>query len=282
MKRLKSFNIRSSEGRKQRVDVVFEDEQLVVINKPGGLRVIPDRWNPDLPNLWQLLQARYANLHQQTGQHVWVVHRIDAPTSGLVIFAKTAEMHRGLSLMFERNQIEKTYLAIVRGKPPEMQGTIDLPLQQHPTRKKYMMVHEKGKSAVTDYKVRERFQHFCLLEVKPRTGRTHQIRVHLQAIGCPLAVDPLYGETESIHISNLKRDVVKRAAEWEETRPVLMSRLSLHAYQLKFVDPLSGEERYFEAPIPKDFLALLKSLRKWDALAPQTKTLEILPQIEKP
>ncbi|NOX38904.1 MAG: RluA family pseudouridine synthase [Calditrichaeota bacterium] len=281
MKRLKSFNIRSPEGRKQRVEVVFEDEHLVVINKPGGLRVIPDRWNPELPNLWHLLQARYQDLYQQSGQHVWVVHRIDAPTSGLVIFAKTAEMHRGLSVMFEKNQIEKTYLAIVSGEPPETQGTIDLPLQQHPTRKKYVIVHEKGKPAVTDYAVRERFQHFCLLEVKPRTGRTHQIRVHLQAIGCPLAVDPLYGEAESIQISNLKRDVVKRRAEWEETLPVLMNRLSLHAYRLKFVDPLSGEEREFEAPIPKDFLALLKALRKWDALPPQTETLDILPHLEK-
>ncbi len=277
MKRLKSFTIRSPEGRKQRIEVIYEDEHLVVINKPPGLRVIPDHWNPDLPNLWRLLQDRYHKLDPQPGRSVWVVHRIDAPTSGVVVLAKTAEMHRGLSLLFEKNRMEKTYLAIVRGEPPADLGTIDLPVQQHPTRKSYVMVHEKGKPAVTDYRIKEKFQHFCLLEVRPRTGRTHQIRVHLQAVGCPLAVDPLYGETSRIHIADLKRVSRKHAGEGEEPAPSLMQRLSLHAYRLIFTDPLFGTVREFEAPVPKDFLALLKALRKWDARPPHEKVADLLP-----
>jgi 23S rRNA pseudouridine955/2504/2580 synthase/23S rRNA pseudouridine1911/1915/1917 synthase len=127
-----------------------------------------------------------------------------------------------------------------------------------------MQVSKNGKPSLTRYKVIKRFKKFCYLEVYPQTGRTHQIRVHLKEIQCPLAVDPLYGNINSIDISQIKLRYFKKDA-FEENHP-LMSRLTLHAYAIQFQDPFSKQTRHFEAPPPKDFSALLKALQKWNAI----------------
>ena len=258
MNTLQRIPLRSVEGRKQAIDILYQDAHLLVVNKPSGLRVIPDRWDATLPNLRDIL------MHHFGEGNVWVVHRIDAETSGVVVFARTAQMHRELNRLFEKNAVEKIYLGIVQGCPPDKEGRVNLPIRPHPTRKRYMQVHPKGKPSITDYRVLETFGHFSLLEIRPRTGRTHQIRVHLQAIRCPLAVDSLYGTSDAINIRQLKKTGVKGHQREDGTGPALMHRLSLHAYELAFTDPLSGEERRFQAPIPRDFQALLKALRKWD------------------
>lgn len=259
---LASFTIRDKQGRKQFIHVVFNNENLLAINKPPGLRVIADHWIPSLPNLRDLLQKRLTKLNPDQNKKIFVVHRIDSQTSGLVVFALNSEMHKSMNNLFASNQIEKTYFAIVSGEPPEMSGIIDLPLRHHPSRKNFMEVHHQGKPSLTSYTLLKKFTHFSLLEVKPKTGRTHQIRVHLKNIGCPLAIDPLYGRAEAITISNIKRSPV--FSKKTHSPIPLIARLTLHASIIRFIDPLSGEKHIFEAPPPKDFSALLKALQKWE------------------
>ncbi len=261
---LKTFNIRDGRQRKQTIEVLYEDEHLVAVNKPAGLRVIPDSFNAALPNLLTMLESRYRKALGQEGQQLWVVHRIDMHTSGVVIFARTPEMHRHLNRMFEHGEVQKTYWAVVRGHVQPREGRIDFPMAPHPSRSRMMIISEKGKPARTDYRVLEEFEHFTLVEVYPRTGRTHQIRVHFQAIGNPLAIDPIYAKTLSIDISNLKRDVVRKRHSLDETPPALMQRLTIHALRLSFTHPLTGKSFEVEAALPKDFRALLSALRKWD------------------
>ncbi len=266
---LKTFNIRDGRQRKQTVEVLYEDDHLVAVNKPAGLRVIPDSFNAALPNLLHMLEARYRKALQAEGQQLWVVHRIDMHTSGVVIFARTPEMHRHLNRMFEHGEVHKTYWAIVRGHVSPKEGRIDFPMEPHPSRSRIMIISEKGKPAVTEYRVLEEFEHFSLVEVYPRTGRTHQIRVHFQAIGNPLAIDPIYAKTLSIDIANLKRDVVRKRRAGDEPPPALMQRLTLHALRLSFQHPITGQPFEVEAALPKDFRALLSALRKWDRRKPQ-------------
>lgn len=255
-----TFTIRDTEKRKQIVEVLYEDAHLLVINKPGGLPVLPDRWLPHLPNLRHALVGRYGEEGAEASA-VFTVHRLDAGTSGVILFARTPEMHRELNRLFENSEISKTYWAIVQGAPPEDEGEIDLPLRRHPRRSRYMQVHREGKPSRTRYRVLERFRHFSLVELHPLTGRSHQIRVHLAAVGSPLAVDPLYGEREFLTIRDIKRSGFRESGDGAP-RP-LIRRLTLHACSLAFTDPLSGESRRFQAPVPKDFSAVLKALRKW-------------------
>lgn len=259
---LQSFNIRDRQQRKQTVEVLFEDRHLVVIDKPAGLLVIPDRWDSSRSNLRDLLQAKYQKISGRSEQAVWVVHRLDAETSGIVLLARSPEMHRALNQLFESRRMEKTYLAITRGHPPQDKGIIDLPLRPHPARRQIMEVHRRGKPARTRYRVLEIFKHFSLLKVAPASGRTHQIRVHLAAIQCPLAIDSLYGNKEPLTFSQLKPPYQKR--DFQDEGSYLVNRLTLHAAHLVFDDPLSGSERSFEAPLAKDLMGLLKALRKWN------------------
>ncbi|MCB0259895.1 MAG: RluA family pseudouridine synthase [Calditrichae bacterium] len=258
---LKPFTYRNNEQRKVSVSLLYESEHLLAVNKPPGLPVIADRLQAE-PNLRDLLQAQYERQQGSEGQAIWVVHRIDADTSGLVLFARTAEMHREMSLLFEHNQVHKTYLAVTAGAPETDEGEIDLPIGKHSGQKRLMRIDPRGKPSLTRYRVLERFRHFACLEMMPQSGRTHQIRVHLQALGCPLAIDPRYGSGNiSIDISQIKAGAVHRSERHPER--ALISRLTLHASRVAFKDPLSGREIALEAPLPKDLAGLLQALRKW-------------------
>lgn len=257
---LKHIHLRDSTGRKQKVEIVYQDADILVINKPAGLRVIPDQFVPAFTNVKNLLEVQSRKLGDEREQAIWVVHRIDMDTSGLVLFARHAEAHRHLNRQFEEGTVEKTYLAVVEGRFREESGEVDFPIDTGKRRGR-VRIHERGKPALTRYRVLEQFRHFALLEVSPRTGRTHQIRVHLQAIGHPLAVDPLYHQVNHLTIGFLKTG----RRETGEVESALISRLSLHAFRLRFTHPGSGETVQFEAPPPRDFQALLKALRKWDA-----------------
>jgi 23S rRNA pseudouridine955/2504/2580 synthase/23S rRNA pseudouridine1911/1915/1917 synthase len=266
---LTSFTIRDAERRKLKIEILFENQNFLVINKPAGLRVIPDRWIPSLPNLKDILQNRLQKSDAQPSKEIYIIHRIDFETSGLVLIALTKNMHRLMNELFLKKQIEKTYLAIVHGHPSEVEGTIDLPIQEN-TSKKTMQIDKRGQASLTKYKLLEKYCHFSLLEVKPKTGRTHQIRIHLREIGCPLAIDTLYGKPATeINISHLKRNV--RIKQNEMPHP-LIKRLTLHAAKIAFKDPLTGKNHSFEAPLPKDFWGLLKALHKYNSV-PGTKPL---------
>ena len=158
-------------------DIIHEDAAVVVVDKPAGLLSIPDRYLPDKPNLQSMLQRDYGT--------VWTVHRIDRDTSGLLVFAKTEEAHRHLSQQFEHRTAQKTYLALAQVQLEADEGSIDYPIAPNKQRVGRMMVSNKGREALTTWKVLKRFRHFTLTEVTLHTGRTHQVRVHFMAIGHP-------------------------------------------------------------------------------------------------
>jgi 23S rRNA pseudouridine1911/1915/1917 synthase len=233
------------------LDIIFENEQFIAVNKPSGLLTIPDRHDAELPSLQQLLAARYSQ--------IFTVHRLDKDTSGLILFAKDATTHKYLSQLFEAHTVEKYYRGIVHGQPANASGTINAPIAEHPVQKGSMVINRKGKEAITDYELLEGHGSYSLVQFRIHTGRTHQVRVHAKHMGHPIAVDPLYGDDKPVLVSAIKKRY-KLAKKEEEERPIL-SRLALHAYMLIFVQP-GGERITLTAPMPKDMRALLQQLSK--------------------
>jgi len=239
---------------KQAINIIYEDSSLLILNKPSGLLSIPDRYDPERPNLYQELKNRY--------EEIFIVHRLDKGTSGLICYARTPEAHRHLSQQFEQRVVQKIYLAVVEGIPSPAEGAIEHALGSHPTKVGKMVVSNKGKAAYTIYKLLETFRSYALAEVEIQTGRTHQIRVHFSAIGHSVLSDPMYSRKEAFFLSEIKGRKYNRNREREE-RP-LLSRPALHASLLTIKHPNSGEEMTFEAPLPKDMRASLNQLRKWN------------------
>lgn len=233
--------------------ILREDADLIFVDKPAGLLSIPDRFDPTLPSVKSFLE-------QKTGEKIFVVHRIDRETSGCMVFAKNEEAHRHLSIQFQEHIAGKFYVGLVNGRLTEEAGTIDVAIVEHPTQPGKMAVAKKGKASRTDYRVVEQWPLYALVQFRIFTGRTHQIRVHMQSIGHPLLCDPLYGDGKPFFLSSVKRKFNLSKAE-EEERP-LLSRLALHAYRLVVESP-QGEEISVEAPLPKDLNAVVQQLRKW-------------------
>jgi 23S rRNA pseudouridine1911/1915/1917 synthase len=257
---------------RQKLDlsILYEDDELLVIDKPAGLLVIPDRWDPSKPTVVKLARAYLRARAVTSGEalaeapRIWVVHRLDRDTSGVLILAKSDRAHAALSRQFERTQVQKTYLALVNGQGIRAEGVIRLPIGAHPHRPGMMAIRRRqGKSAITRYAVLERFRGYTLLAVQPQTGRSHQIRVHVQAIGYPLAIDPLYGSGEPLLLSALKPSY--RPKIGADERP-LMARLTLHAQALELIHPVHGGTFKWVAPLPKDFAAVLRNLRRYRGL----------------
>lgn len=232
------------------IDIIFENDHFVVINKPAGLLSIPDREGSDI-SLKTILKNKYGN--------IFTVHRLDRDTSGIIVFAKDEATHQYLSAAFEERTVKKYYLGIVNGVIPEKKATIDAPIAEHPGRRGLMVIHKKGKEAVTDYEVLEEFGKFSLVQFRIHTGRTHQIRVHTQKLGHPIVCDELYGDGLPVLLSSFKYRY-KLSKNEEEERPIL-SRLGLHAQRLKLTDA-QGTVHDLEARMPKDMRALLQQLRK--------------------
>ncbi|HTQ67035.1 MAG TPA: RluA family pseudouridine synthase [Puia sp.] len=234
----------------QKPETIFENEDFIVMNKPGGILSIPDRTQSAV-SLKEILQKKYGR--------IFTVHRLDRDTSGLILFAKNEASHKFFSQAFAERRVKKIYLGIVYGKFIEPEGTIDLAMTEHPSKNGLMVVHKKGKPAITHYKMQEELGPYSFVEFEIQTGRTHQIRVHMQQAGHPIICDALYGNEQPIYISSFKRNYKLSKLE-EEERPIL-HRLALHSYQLGFKDANSNEYS-FEAPLPKDMKALLQQLRK--------------------
>ena len=235
----------------QKPDILFENEDFIALNKPAGLLSIPDREGKD-PSLKSWLKDKYGS--------IFTVHRLDRDTSGVIVFAKNETTHKYLSKIFEERAVEKIYQGIVQGTLPEKKGSIDLPIMEHPAKPGTMVVNKKGKASLTDYEVQEELGLFSLVQFQIHTGRTHQIRVHMQALGHPIVCDELYGDARPILISSFKRHFKLSKAE-EHERPIL-ARLGLHSQLLHFKDE-KGEFHTLDAPLPKDMKALLQQLRKW-------------------
>lgn len=238
----------------RRLSFLHEDDHLAVVDKPADLLSVPDRHDPDQPHLKGLLSERY-------GKPVFPVHRLDKPTSGAIVFARTREAHSALSQQFEARDVEKVYLALVDGIPEPGEAEIDEPIAPHPSRVGRMLVsHRGGKFARTDYKVMERLGDFSLVGVQIFTGRTHQIRVHMAYVGHPLMVDPFYGRRTEFKLSELKGRRYNLARGKEE-RP-LLARVPLHAHRLGFRHPADGEWLRVTAELHKDMRATINQLGK--------------------
>jgi 23S rRNA pseudouridine955/2504/2580 synthase/23S rRNA pseudouridine1911/1915/1917 synthase len=235
------------------IETIYEDDDLIIVNKPSGTLVIPDRFNANILSLNHILE-------NQLGHKVWVVHRLDRDTSGVICFAKNEEMHRYLSKLFEAHEAGKYYAGLVQGRVIPEEGRIETPIAEHPHTKGKMVVARKGKPSVTDYKVVEQWALHSLVQFQIHTGRTHQIRVHMQSIGHPIVADQLYGDGKPFLLSTIKKKY-KMSEKDEEERP-LLNRQALHAYKLVLVMP-DGKEIVAEAPIPKDIAACINQLNKW-------------------
>ncbi len=240
---------------KKKPQILHEDDDIIIVNKPPFFLTIPDRYAPEKENLYAWLNAKYGK--------VYIVHRLDKETSGVLVFAKNEEAHRNLSRQFEARTVSKTYLTLVDGVVHIDEGTVDKPIRLHQNGFR-MVVAKDGKRSVTTYKVIERFKNFTLLEAGIQTGRLHQIRIHLESIGYPLAIDSVYGRREGFLLSEIKGRKYRRGkGEHSEDERPLMSRVILHSHRLVIDHPTSKERLTFEAELPKDFAAVMKQLRKW-------------------
>lgn len=240
--------------RMREIPVLYEDAWVIAFDKPAGLLIAPDRWDKSRPNLMDAV-------HQSLGFSVNNAHRLDGPTSGVLLCAKDRETLRHLVRQFGQRLVAKTYRAIVKGSPAFDQTTIESPITDDPRRPGRMRIDPKrGKPAVTRAQVLERFFGYALVECLPETGRTHQIRVHLASVGCPCVADSFYGEDTSLLLSRIKRDYRPKPGQIE--RPIL-GRLGLHASRLEFAHPGLAEKMAVEAPDPKDFSVTLRNLRRF-------------------
>ena len=238
---------------KKKIEIIYEDDAIVIVNKPPFVLTIPDRYAPEKFNVYHYLLRKY--------DEIYTVHRLDKETSGILCFAKTPEIHKALSIQFQERTLDKIYLTIIEGNMVVEEGIIDKPIAPSRARQDKMVVSAKGKPSVTEYKVVERFQNFTLMEANIKTGRTHQIRVHFDALGYPLMVDRVYGKREAFFVSEIKRKYNRPKNGVENP---LIERTILHAYSLSLNHPVTGERVTFKAPLPKDFRAVVAQLRKWN------------------
>lgn len=230
--------------------ILFENEMFIAIDKPSGLLSIPDRLGQEI-SLKDILKETYGD--------IYTVHRLDRDTSGVIVFAKTEAAHKLLSRLFEGRDMEKYYLGLVYGNLVTGSGSIDAPIMEHPGKATKMMTHAKGKASLTDYEVLQSFRLYSWVQFRIHTGRTHQIRVHMQHLGHPIVCDEIYGDAKPLLLSSLKKNF-KLAKTAGEEKPIL-SRLALHSHRLSFT--VDGKIYDLEAPLPKDLRAVLQQLTKW-------------------
>lgn len=232
--------------------VIYNDDDIVVLNKKSGLLVAADRYDVDAPRLDLCAEKEFGRL--------FAVHRIDKDTSGIVVYAKNEEAHKNISAQFADRLVKKTYHCLVNGHPSWTELKVTLPLLPDGDARHRTVVNKRtGKHSETDFEVVGTCGPYAWIIAHPKTGRTHQIRAHLQTTGYPIVCDPLYsGNQKPVRLSDFKR---RWNGDTEEERP-LLNRLALHAYQIEFTHPKTNERLLFTAPYPRDMEAVRKQLAK--------------------
>jgi tRNA pseudouridine32 synthase / 23S rRNA pseudouridine746 synthase len=232
------------------ISMLYVDDSLLVINKPAGISTLPDGYHPSLPHIKSLLEQQFGRL--------WIVHRLDKETSGVLLLARSVVAHRSLNTQFERRLVNKAYHALVSGVPEWQEKTVNLPLRPNGDRQHRTVVDQvSGKPADTHFRVLERFIQHCLLEAIPGTGRTHQIRAHLSAVGLYIIGDHLYKKPSG----PLAELGIPRSQPVPDTLVNIFQGMALHAISLEFSHPLTAERLKFTAPYPEALQAALTQLR---------------------
>lgn len=222
------------------LDIIYEDSDIIVVNKPKGMVVHPANGNPDGTLVNAILSICKNSLSGIGGElRPGIVHRLDKDTSGLIIVAKNDKAHINMSEQIKERNVKKTYIALVRGNVPEEEATINMPIGRSTKDRKKMAVTKNGKQAITHFKVLKRYSKYTLLEIKIETGRTHQIRVHMAEIAYPVVGDAVY--------SNGKNEFG-------------IEGQMLHAYKLEFMHPITNKHMELTAPLPQYFEEILKKL----------------------
>lgn len=245
------------------IDILFQDEWLAVLNKPPEMVVHPAKgnWSGTLVNAlqWHFREQ----LSTENGQlRAGIVHRLDKDTSGVILVAKDDRTHRELAMQFETRKVFKEYVAIASGELGRDSDYIEGALKMHPHDRLRVIVSSDpdAKGALSYYEVLERFRGFTLVKVQPRTGRTHQIRVHLLHVGAPVLADKIYSGRDQLKLSDLLPGLPPEEDE------VLIQRQALHAYRLRFRHPRTGNWIEAEAPLPADMRRVLEALRQHRAV----------------
>lgn len=224
------------------VEIIYEDRDIIVVNKPKGMVVHPANGNPDGTLVNAIMAICKDSLSGIGGEiRPGIVHRLDKDTSGILIVAKNDKAHINLSEQIKEHKVKKTYIALVKGIVKENNATINMPIGRSEKDRKKMAVTKKGKEAITHFKVLKRYDKYTLLEINIETGRTHQIRVHLSQIGYPIVGDEVYSKGKN---------------EWN------IKGQCLHAKSLEFKHPITNEDMYLEAKIPQYFKKILEELKE--------------------
>ncbi len=246
------------------LDIIYEDDFIAVINKPSDMIVHPGKGNY-AGTLAGALQHHFDQLSDVAGQfRPGIVHRLDRNTSGLLVVAKDNQVHARLSAQFEKREVQKEYRAIVWGRMEFDTDYIETFMSVHPRHREKMIVCDEGcnaRDAFTYYEVIQRYKAFSYVRLKPRTGRTHQLRVHMQHIGHPIVADRVYGGRITLKMKDLSVQAEADAAELESD--ILIDRQALHAHRLEFSHPHSGKQMQFEAPLPEDMQQTLAALDQY-------------------
>jgi RluA family pseudouridine synthase len=228
------------------ISVLYHDDVLLVVNKPAGLATLPDGYNSTLPHIKSVLEHQFGPL--------WIVHRLDKDTSGVLVLARSASAHRSLNTQFAERIVSKVYHALVDTAPEWQETTISLPLRPNGDRQHRTVVDlQRGKPAVTHFTVLERFDDHCLLQAVPETGRTHQIRAHLSTMGLYIIGDKLY----TSRVDYQGHDKVRQS----DLSVRLGMNMALHAESLELTHPITGQRLKFTAPYPPELTALIERMR---------------------
>lgn len=247
------------------LQILYEDDHMVIVNKAAGMVVHPGRGSSK-GTLAAALQYHFNQLSDTAGRlRPGIVHRLDRDTTGVIVIARDNQVHQKISRQFEQREVRKEYRAIVRGVPELASDYIRTFMCVHPRVREKMMVCPAGgnaREAVTFYRLAESFDRCALVDLHPRTGRTHQLRVHMQHIATPIVADRLYIGTTELRQSDILQTPRPVPGTPEDAADILIARQALHAFRLTLRHPVSGQEMTFEAPLPDDFQRTLDFLRK--------------------